>query len=304
MKHTSSVVQAARAPVIAAATRVPQRTSAWRTLRVFLHRHSRLLKLTRALSALFWLGPWRSIAIQFFQWRAANPPLPRAATSVFTGTEGACELDVAQLVAQLNEEGFARGLQLPSAVIEEILAYCAAQPRNHHAHPHLACRAIHQLAHDPFLLSVVKAYLGTEPRLFGTQMYWTHPPTSEEKRRVLRQRKAQFHYDLGDFKAASIFFYLTDVTADCGPHVLIPGTHHSKSLRQLCTRYLSDESAQALYGDRITTVLGPPGSGFFENLACYHKHAFGTRERLMLTLTYVLQRTPMAPATAAKEISG
>jgi hypothetical protein len=269
----------------------------WRGLRNFVRRHRRLLKITRMLSAVFWLGPWRNWAIRYFQWRAANPPLPRAETSCFNHTTA---LDAQKLAAQLETDGFASGLQLPETMVEEVLAYCTAHPLNHHRNPHLTCPAIHRLAFDPALLDVITTYLGAEPLLYATQVYWTYPPASEEKSRLLRQRKARFHYDIGDFKALSVFFYLTDVDAECGPHMLIRNTQHSKSWRQLLTRYLNDEEATDLYGDRIVTLMGPRGSGFMVNLACYHKHAFGTRTRLMLGLTYVLQRAPEMPPSASQ----
>lgn len=272
----------------------PRFMFSWRGVRSFVRRHHRLLGFTRMLSTLFWLGPWRALAIRYFQWRAANPPLPRAAISCFAGPAA---LDVRQLSIQLETDGFARGLQLPADLVEEILAYCAAHPIKHHRQPHLDCPAINRLAHDPSLLAVVKDYLAAEPRMYSTQMYWTHPPVTPGERLLQRNRQARFHYDLSDFKAVSVFFYLTDVAPDCGPHVVIPGTQHAKSWRQMLTRYVSDEAAQAFYGDRITPITGPRGSGFFENLACYHKHAFGTCERLLLCLTYVLQRTPDIPST-------
>lgn len=297
MKYSPYAVQTVSLPTPQNKTNAWQLMANWlpkrHSLRMFIRRHRRLLVLVRILSAVFWLGPWCDWAIRLLQKRNANPLLRRSATSYFSAHSANA---IAQLVAQLEADGFAQGWQLSHAPLEEISAYAAAHPTRHHHNPHLTCPAINHLVHDPQLLTVAKSYLGAEPRLYSTQMYWTLPPANEQQRQMLRQRKACFHYDLGDFKALNVFFYLTDVNADCGPHVVIPGTQRGKSWRQLLSRYLNDEEAQTLYGDRITTVLGPRGSSFFENLACYHKHSFGTRERLMLSLTYVLQRTPEAPA--------
>jgi hypothetical protein len=61
----------------------------------------------------------------------------------------------------------------------------------------------------------------------------------------------------------------------------------------LLSRILSDQTAERQFGDRIRVITGQRGTGFFEDLTCYHKHAVGKKERLMLTITYMLQRTPL-----------
>ncbi|MBI1802051.1 MAG: hypothetical protein HYR71_10535 [Chloroflexi bacterium] len=256
-----------------------------RKLRGFARRR-RWLESLRVLSTIYWLGPWRHWAIRYYQWRNQNQPLLSNATTFFTG------LDAAQTVAQLETNGFALGLQLPEAEVAALLAYCAQhQAKEYHNHD-LNCPALRNIVRDPALLEVARTYLGAEPLLYSTQLYWTHPPAIETEKRRVQKRKARFHYDLGDFKALVIFFYLTDVGPDCGPHITIQGTHQRKSWRQMLSRYLTDQEAQALYGDRIKTITGPHGSGFFADIACYHKHSYGARERLMMSVTYVLQRQP------------
>lgn len=245
-----------------------------------------LVPYLRVMTTAFWYGPWRSLAIRYYQWRKSNQPLRHASASLFAG------LDVASIVAQLETRGCAPGLQLPDAQVEAILNYSAQHNLVEQFNPDLSCKAIHELTQDPGLLAVVRAYLGAEPLLHGCHLYWTHPPHDDiEKQRRLR-RQAFFHYDLADFKALAVFFYLTDVTPDCGPHVMIPGTHRRKTWRQMLSRFLSDEQAQAKFGDNIVMITGKRGSGFFEDLACYHKHAFGTQTRLVLSIGYVLQRQP------------
>ncbi len=249
-------------------------------------RRRRLLEYLRVFSTLFWAGPWRGWAIRYFQWRNRNQPLPQTATTLFAG------LAVNQTVAHLEAEGVALGLQLPEAEVEAIQAYCAIDGATEYHNHDLNCVALRNIVRDPALLAVARAYLGAEPLLYSTQLYWTHPPAIETERRRIQHRKARFHYDLGDFKALVIFFYLTDVAADCGPHVTIQGTHHHKSLRQMLSRYLTDQAAQTQYGERIKTITGPRGSGFFTDIACYHKHSYGAHDRLMMSVTYVLQRRP------------
>lgn len=249
-------------------------------------RRRRLLQYLRVLSALIWFGPWRGLAIRYYQWRNRNQPLPQTAATLFP------ELAIKQAVSQLETSGFALGLQLPAAEVEAILAYCARHGATEYHNHDVHCLALRKIVRDPALLAVARQYLGAEPLLYSTQLYWTHPPMIETEQRRIQHRKARFHYDLGDFKALVVFFYLTDVAADCGPHVTIEGTHHHKSWRQMLSRFLSDHEAQTLYPDRIKTLTGPRGYGFFTDIACYHKHSYGVRDRLMMSVTYVLQRQP------------
>lgn len=275
-QSTTTPPNAAKAPVL---------PYLQRKIRGFARRR-RLLEYLRAFSTLYWFGPWRNLAIRYYQWRNRNQPLPQTASTLFP------ELAINQAVSQLETNGFALGLQLPEAEVEAILEYCARDGATEYHNHDVQCLALRNIVRDPTLLAVARQYLGAEPLLYSTQLYWTHPPVLETEQRRIQNRKARFHYDLGDFKALVIFFYLTDVAADCGPHVTIQGTHHRKSLRQMLSRYLTDQEAQTLYPDRVKTLIGPRGFGFFTDIACYHKHSYGARDRLMMSVTYVLQRQP------------
>ncbi len=273
------------APTRSAASSAPELPYLESKVRSFAKRY-RLFDQLRVLSSFYWFGPWRGLAIRYHQWRNRNQPLPQTKQTLFP------QVAHRETAAQINAKGLALGLQLPESEIEAILAYCARHGANVYHNHDLTCPALRDIVHDPALLAVAREYLGAEPRLHSTRLYWTHPPTGEAEQQRLQNLKARFHYDLSDFKALIVFFYLTDVAADCGPHVTIQGTHRHKTLRQMLTRFLTDQAAQTQYGDRITTITGPRGSGFFTDIACYHKHAYGTRDRLMMSITYVLQRRP------------
>ena len=77
---------------------------------------------------------------------------------------------------------------------------------------------------------------------------------------------------------------------DSGPHVLIEGTHKRKSFGELRDRVLDDQVAQKKYGNRITAILGSRGAAFLEDTTSFHKVADGTKNRLMLSIHYVLRR--------------
>ena len=255
------------------------------SLRQFLKRQPRIVWLVRAARAIWWLGPWRNFFIRYHQRQNRNPLLVRNSQSLLT------KLDTEQILTGLRQEGFAPGIQLPKAAVSRIVAFCGQQDSK--ANPHLDCPTIHDIAHDPKLLEVVKAHFGAEPVLFSSSLYWTWPPESEEKRQQALALKSKFHYDVGDFKTLIVFIYLTDVDEDSGPHVVIQGSQGAKPLRRLLSRFLPDQDAYAEFGDRIHVITGKRGTGFFEDLTCYHKHSVGTKARLMLTLCYLLQRKPL-----------
>ncbi len=151
------------------------------------------------------------------------------------------------------------------------------------------CQAIRELASDPVLLAIARAYLGAEPVAINPRMWWSFAGDWSHQQRVSEGRA--FHYDLDDYRAVAFFFYLSDVEdAGSGPHVCVPGSHLRKPLHFLVSPFKSRTDAQiaAYYGaDRITTVSGKAGSGFAEDLFCYHKGQDPTTtDRLLLQIRF------------------
>lgn len=262
------------------------------SLRKRLQQHPELIGVVRALRAIWVLGPWQNLLIRYHQKLSANPPLPRQSQSLFD------KLDVAKAVADLTLKGVACGLHVPQQQVSDILRFCDLHPRNSHSNPHLACETLNQIILDPKVLEVASQYLGAEPVLYQTSLYWSLPPTDEETLKKKFQTKPHFHYDIGDYRSLVLFIYLTDVDEQCGPHIVIEGTHRKKTFRQLLTRFLSDEKAYRRYSERIKVIQGVSGEGFFEDLTCYHKRSAATKKRLMLTVSYMLQRTPLTDSAA------
>jgi hypothetical protein len=74
--------------------------------------------------------------------------------------------------------------------------------------------------------------------------------------------------------------------------VVIPGTHRPKPLRDTIRLYVDDRAAESRYADAIRTVVGPPGTAFFEEQTTYHKQAIPRKSRIMLAITYTIWRVP------------
>ena len=218
--------------------------------------------------------------------RQLQAPLARRAQSLFNS------LDIKQTLQHLAQTGYALGLRVPEEQVNRILNFRLQNLPSYSRDPHQRCAAISEIAHDPKLLAVVTQHLGAEPILFSSHLYWTQPPATPRAWQRTLAAKSRFHYDVGDFRMLSVFIYLTDVDENCGPHLVIAGTHRHKTPRQLLSRYLDDRIAYDTYPSAIQPITGARGTGFFEELTCYHKHSVGQKPRLMLNITYTLQRKP------------
>lgn len=259
------------------------------SLRKRLQRHPGMLGVVRALRAIWVLGPWQKLLVRYHQKFGKNSPLPRNERSIFD------ELDIAAATEDLKLRGFALNLRIPPQQVNDIRRFCDLHPGNGHTNPHLTCEAVRQIAFDPKILEVASRYLGAEPILYQSSLYWSLPGVEHQKPR--------FHYDIGDYRSLVLFIYLTDVDEQSGPHLVIEGTHHRKTIRQLLTRFLSNEDAYRQYPERIRMICGTSGEGFFEDLTCYHKRAATTKKRLMLTVSYMLQRAPLPAPPSANQPS-
>jgi len=224
------------------------------------------------------------------------------------------------LADAVERDGLAFGLNLPPAVVAELLDFAQVNPcwiernrklgfpagRIEEARRRLGRRfllaqymnvrqrstLVARLAEDPVLLEIAARYVGAKPKLVGVNLWWSYP---EEANAAARDFAAQkFHFDLDDFRFIKFFFYLTDVDAASGPHVAVRGTHRHKrraSFREhFAVRRYSDEEILAAYGaDSVVTITGPAGTGFAEDTMCIHKGLPpASRPRLALQIQYAL----------------
>jgi hypothetical protein len=173
--------------------------------------------------------------------------------------------------------------------LDNILKFTQTLSGNYHVNPHEHSEAIQRVAYDTGLLSVIREYIGTEPLFVGSYLWWNQlmkTPDIEAQ----RPHGQKFHFDVPDFRSLVVFFYLCDVDEGTSPHVVIEGTHTTKSLKEIRNYYLTDAEAQEAYGNQIRVITGPAGTGFFEEQTIFHKHIRPKKPRLMLGLSYALQR--------------
>jgi len=242
-----------------------------------------LRKALRMVRFALLLGPWSGAFMWALRRLSPNPAVPRSATTVFPGVA------TEPFVSQLKDTGLATGITLPPSSVEKILAY--SQSHFESLTGHVDCEEIRQIAYDPVILDVAKGYLGGEPVFFGSFLFWTNPNTTTKTTRPER-----FHYDVADFKSVCAFFYITDALDEqCGPHVLIEGTHKRTNLSQLMATTLADDVAAERYGSRVRVLTGQRGVGFFEDQVAFHKRLPCRLRRLALMVSYTSNRKPGAP---------
>ena len=277
-------------------------------VRSIIKRQPSLYRLVRTLRLAILLGPFRNVAIKYYRWRDSNPPLPTEEKTVFP------DLTVENSVAAIRKDGLATGLTVPPELIEEIRQYCASHPARiridkmyhidfepidaptegvrtfRYMSPHKQCNAVRKLAFDPMLVEIAARYFGVIPVMYDTEIYWSFPSVEGGANGQSQPMNEPFHYEAGDFMSIVVFIYLSDVDTQCGPHVMIQGTHKRKTLRQLLTNHISAEKAVTMYGNRIEAILGPRGTGFFEDLSGYHHRSTGCKPRLILGIHYTMHR--------------
>lgn len=263
--------------------------------RVFVHRSRNLLRILQIFRGWWILGPVREYAISFYQKRNSTAALRLNQSDLFPNG------DVQSVVDSLNERGYSTGWKIPDDSVRRIVDYANKTKYLKHWNPHRECEAIDEIARNEKLVEIAKRYLGAEPVLWLTQLKWSFGPDSKEQRNGFLSNSSEpvqydgdaFHYDTLDYKSLTIFIYLTDVDPSCGPHVLIENTHRAKSFGDICRIILKDKVAHEMFGEgRIKMIVGPKGTMLFEETSSFHKASRCQTKRLMLSIDYVLQRSP------------
>jgi ectoine hydroxylase-related dioxygenase (phytanoyl-CoA dioxygenase family) len=262
-------------------------------LRSYLHKKPRLLLLARIVRAYVILGPLRNTFVKYYQKFNNNEPLRTDTSPLFSN------VDVEKLVNAIDDVGYVELGNLPEEHVAQILAYCENDKQIEYWNPHKNCEIIDRISRNNTIVAIVRKYLGAEPILWLTQLRWSFAPSDDpvNLRPSLDRKPSQYdfhdiHYDAHDFKSLTAFVYLTDVNLDSGPHMIIPGSHKNKTLKDLAHIWFRDDVAQRIFHNKIKVILGNKGLVFLEDTSCYHKAAVCNKERrLLLSIDYVLRRS-------------
>jgi hypothetical protein len=125
---------------------------------------------------------------------------------------------------------------------------------------------IREIQKDPVLTEIASRYLKRKPNILASRMWWSFPVDRFDKR-LLRIASQSLHFDMNDWSSVKFFFYLTDVSADSGPHVYVRRSHRRKRLRDQFTLFAGKRISEVIdfYGaGNFATICGPAGFGFTE----------------------------------------
>lgn len=145
---------------------------------------------------------------------------------------------------------------------------------------------IQELVMDPFLINIARNYLDSEPIFDFPAMWWSTNYLKEASSEAAQM----YHFDLDRLKWLKIFFYLTDVTMETGPHCYIQGSHitGTKPTDLLKRGYarIPDQDLEKYYKkEDFKVICAEAGTIFAGDTKCWHK---GTplKEGLRLVLEF------------------
>jgi hypothetical protein len=142
---------------------------------------------------------------------------------------------------------------------------------------------------DPAILETATRYLGYVPRRRRMRLQWSFVLDVPAAVRQSRGQTVFYHYDVDDFNFVYTMFYLTDVDAESGAHVMIPATHRIKPAGWILGRtWRTDEEVFEHYPRSSEMMIaGPAGTGFIQDSSCMHKATAPTaRPRLVFQVRY------------------
>ncbi|MFT3997457.1 MAG: phytanoyl-CoA dioxygenase family protein [Asticcacaulis sp.] len=227
------------------------------------------------------------------------------------------------LCAGLREDGFS-AIQPPidADTLNDLTAYFRDLPCHDPYRPHLGrfkwdqvpsdevnigyytpqevIRAPHalRLANHPDVLAAVELYLGARPVLDNIGAAWGFAG------RPVARGVQRFHRDYDCVGNVKLFYYLTDVDAESGPHVFVRGSHRSPVLES--GKAQTDADIEAAFGaEQLITLTAPAGSWFVEDVYGFHKGLLPvSRPRLLMAFQYNLYATPHSPKAPVMDNPG
>jgi hypothetical protein len=149
--------------------------------------------------------------------------------------------------------------------------------------------AVHRVAADPIVLSVMSDYLGYTPNQWDVRLFWSFASDAALAVRKIARQTTEFHFDVYSYSFAYAAYYLLDTDRHNGAHVMIAGSHKDKPTSWLFgSANQKDEVVYAHYPkDKVLIIEGKAGTGFWQDSSCYHKALPPERsERLLFQVRY------------------
>ncbi|MNR75293.1 Phytanoyl-CoA dioxygenase (PhyH) [compost metagenome] len=137
---------------------------------------------------------------------------------------------------------------------------------------------------DPTLLKVAQQFLGCKPILSHLGMWWS---TAFQK--TADSDAAQlYHFDMDKINFIQFFVYLTDVSAETGPHCFVRGSHKQLPMAFRRDGRFTDEETELQFGpENALEIHGRKGTMFLANTRGIHKGKhLQSSDRLLLNVVF------------------
>jgi hypothetical protein len=146
---------------------------------------------------------------------------------------------------------------------------------------------LYELSSDPFLLSIVQAYMGAPP-IFQSPIAFLNSYSKVTSEKQLSDTAQLYHHDMHRLSFVKLFIYLTDVELGSGPHTLIKGTHRKRPDALWADGRHTDETVtKAGLIKNEVKITGKQGTIFLVDTSALHKGAHPeTESRLMAQVQY------------------
>ena len=192
-------------------------------------------------------------------------------------------IDLGAAVLRLEHDGFFLGLEIKPSVLGDSVPYWVDKGPGVYVDAHLHCAPIGQIASDPQVLNVVRAYFRCEPKLVECKLFVTDGDTTDPL-------AAGYHFDHAGPRSLNVMAYLTPVNEDNGPHVLVAGTQRHKRLRDYLRELTPIHIVDRRYPGRVHTITGPAGTVLIENAEIFHRRLQAKRRRVAIIAVYSTSR--------------
>lgn len=244
-----------------------------------------------------------------FQRRAlGKTQIDRSGNTIFPG------VDIAEALEAIHRHAVYLRVRIPDEYVNELRTFAATQPltvkngpagfryqdvkngrlpdgevvtlaqiRGIQDHP-----VAKRIAEDPVALAVLAGYLGYAPR-YEIRLYWSFVTDANLELRQRTGQTVEYHYDVHAYNFAYAAYYLTDTDDSSGAHVMVTGSHREKPTAWLfgSSRKSDQEVNERYTANRILTISGKAGDGFWQDSSCYHKALPPrTSDRLLLQVRY------------------
>tara|TARA_B100000965_G_C19574616_1_gene750741 strand:- start:54 stop:1004 length:951 start_codon:yes stop_codon:yes gene_type:complete len=141
-----------------------------------------------------------------------------------------------------------------------------------------------ELINSKPVIDLVSAYLNTNKISINASFFISTPKEIEENEKYLNAQ--YFHWDNDFTKFLKLYFYLTDVSEGCGPHIYIPYTHKNKHFEHKLPRLYSDSNIDKHYLKK-EVFFGKKGTFFFVDGFGIHKGETPKQKpRLMMNIHF------------------